>query len=243
MPARFFVDGIYRRGDLVTLAADDARKLRVVLRARSGDAVVIRDSSGTAFAATLAVGALGVRAVLGEPIEQLSEATIELTLAQAIPKAQKMDYVVEKLTELGVTRILPFTSERTIAPAAGGAKLERWRRLARSAAQQCGRAAIPRIDEPVRWPSIVAGFGEFDRVIVPWEGGEQRSLRDRLPELVRGARRLLVAIGPEGGFAAAEITSAQAAGAAIVSLGPRIFRTETAGFAACAAILYETGAI
>ena len=174
-----------------------------------------------------------MQAVLETQIALAPDRGFALTIAQGIPKAQKMDFVVEKLTELGVDVVVPLVSERAIADATP-AKLDRWQRLARAAAQQSGRAAIPRIEAPASLEQMIARFGEYDAVLIAWELAHPASARQSLEEALRGARSVLVLIGPEGGFSAEEAHRAQAAGASVVWLGPRIYRTETAGLVAAA---------
>jgi 16S rRNA (uracil1498-N3)-methyltransferase len=225
----------------VHLAGDDARKLTVVLRMTAGDPLVVVDSAGAVFDATLDVSGQYVRAALHALRETPARASLEITLGQGIPKGQKFDFVVEKATELGVARIVPFASERTVGEGSREGKLERWRRLAKTAAQQCGRADVPTIEAPTTFAALLARTGDYDATLVPWELEAGPPLRERLPALLAGAARVLVAIGPEGGLSHAEAAAAEAAGAALVSLGRRIFRTETAGLVACAAMLYERG--
>ncbi|HTV72961.1 MAG TPA: 16S rRNA (uracil(1498)-N(3))-methyltransferase [Candidatus Acidoferrales bacterium] len=241
MAPRFFVDGHYERGEIVAFHGADARKIVTVLRLHSGDQIEVIDSSGRVFAGTLAVHAADVRALLGELITRPSESKLLLTLAQGIPKGQKMDFVVEKATELGVCSIIPFVSERTIGEARGAAKTERWRRLARTAATQCGRTVLPQIEDPEPFAAVLARFTAFDTVLIAWELAEREALRAVLPNVIAGAQRILVMIGPEGGISHAEAHQALAAGAHALSLGARILRTETAGLVACTAILYAAG--
>jgi len=223
------------------LRGDDARKLTLVLRKRDGDAVHLYDSSGCAFEARLAIADGRVRAHLERTIAAPSAATLDIVLAQGLPKGQKMDYVVEKATELGVSRIVPLLTERTQGEGAREGKSERWRRVARAAAQQCGRTGVPAIEAPLGWPEMCARFKDFDRVLVPWELAEAEPLAGRLPHLLAGVRRVAVAIGPEGGFTHAEIERATAAGAVTISLGRRILRTETAGLVVCGILRYAAG--
>jgi 16S rRNA (uracil1498-N3)-methyltransferase len=240
-----FVAGIHAPGDVVALADDDARKLLVVLRRASGDALDVIDSSGARYAATLVVGAgPGASAKLERRLEAPPRAALEITLAQGIPKGQKMDFVVEKATELGVARIVPFASSRTVGGDAGrDGKVERWRRLAKSAAAQCGRADVPRVDAPLAYADLLPRFAAYDAVFVPWELADRTPLRERLPPLLTGVRTVLVTIGPEGGLAESEAEGARSHGAHLISLGPRIFRTETAALITCTALLYASGDI
>jgi 16S rRNA (uracil1498-N3)-methyltransferase len=232
---------VYGAGDVVALAPEDARKLTLVLRRVGGDPLEIVDSSGGVFAATLVLEASGARALLGKAVSAPRGPSLRITLAQGIPKGQKMDFVVEKATELGVAAVVPFTSDRTVGEGSRAGKVERWRRLAKSAAQQCGRIDVPDIAEPVDFPALVASLVTFDAALVPWELAESVPLRERLPKLIAGARSVVVVIGPEGGLSHVEAASLEAAGGWPISLGSRIFRTETAGLVACSAVLYERG--
>jgi len=236
------VEGAHRVGAEVLLRGEDARKLVVVLRKRSGDELEICDSAGRAYRAGLQIDGDVVRALLLDELATVRPPALELVLAQGIPKGAKMDFVVEKATEIGVRRILPFFSERTQGSSAERTgKLERWRRLAHAAAQQCGRADLPQVEEPIEWVALCARLGEVDRALVPWELAPGEPLRERLPALLEGARSVLIAIGPEGGLSHAEVEQACAAGATAISLGSRILRTETAGLVACSALLYANG--
>ncbi len=238
---RFFVAGVYALGELVEFAADDARKLIVVLRARAGDAVEIIDSSGRAYASEIVDDGKGIRARLLAENAPLPAAALRIALAQGFPKGAKMDFVVEKATELGVVRMLPFTSERTVAGPPHTGKRARWERLATSAAQQCGRTDVPVIEETAAFADVCARFHEFDLALVPWELARGISLRECLPPLLSTAQTVLVVIGPEGGLSAREAAAAEAAGGRTVSLGARILRTETAALVVCSALLYASG--
>ncbi|MBD5655280.1 MAG: 16S rRNA (uracil(1498)-N(3))-methyltransferase [Candidatus Eremiobacteraeota bacterium] len=228
-------------GDIVELAADDARKLVVVLRRTAGSALEVVDSSGRSYGAVLLPGNGGARARLEREGPAPRGPRLTLTLAQGIPKGQKMDFVVEKATELGVSRIVPFSSERTVGDATREGKVERWRRIAKSAAQQSGRNDVTEIASPIDFATLLAGVSAYGRTLVPWELADAAPLRDMLPPLLEGIGTLLVAIGPEGGFSAAEAAAAVDAGAKLISLGSRILRTETAGLVACSAVFYASG--
>jgi 16S rRNA (uracil1498-N3)-methyltransferase len=238
MPARrFFVEGVRSTGESVAIAGSDAHKIARVLRLRDGDAIEIVDSAGATFAAALTIAGTTVHATLGEKSASANRvAGFEVAVAQALPKRQKMDFVVEKTTELGAHAILPFCCERTIAREASGAKLARWRRLAKAAAQQSGRPDVPAVDDVSSFEALLDRFSEFDVVLFAWELAAHEPLRERLPPLLAGARRVLIAIGPEGGFTHAEADAARARGAAAVWLGERILRTETAALALLAIV-------
>jgi 16S rRNA (uracil1498-N3)-methyltransferase len=241
MPARrFFVAGTHAAGDTVAIEGSDAHKIRSVLRLRDGDAIEIVDSAATLFAATLRVDAATVSASLGSAAPRERGSRVSVDIAQGLPKGQKMDYVVEKLTELGARAVLPVITQRSVVRDAGDAKVERWRRLARTAAQQCGRTTIPQIAEPVAFEDLLERFSHYDVVLFPWEVADPLPLRDELPGLLAGAASVLAVIGPEGGFSHEEAEAARRAGAHVLSLGPSILRSETAGLALLAVLAYLT---
>jgi 16S rRNA (uracil1498-N3)-methyltransferase len=242
MRDRFFVEGVHAVGDRVAFAPDDARKLATVLRKRSGDRVQVVDSGGAAYAATLQVDGRDVRATLDEPLDRGAvEAALRVTIAQAVPKGQKMDLVVEKATELGAHAIVPVRSARVIGHETSPAKVERWRRIAKSAAQQSGRVRVPEVAGVHDWDALLATFGRYDRVYVPWELADPAPLRAVFDRDLGDANDVLIVIGPEGGFAADEVERAREAGATPVSLGRRILRTETAALVVLSAMLFARG--
>jgi 16S rRNA (uracil1498-N3)-methyltransferase len=240
MASRFFVEGKHEKGDVVELDGGDAHKIVHVLRMREGDEIEIVDSAAQRFSAALAIDGRSVRAMLSERKASARRVLPQITVAQGVPKGQKMDFVVEKLTELGAARIIPLQSERTVVTDVGENKLERWRRLAKTAAQQCGRDDIPEIVPPQRFADLCASFANYDLVLFPWELAAGAPLRERLPELVAAATSILIAIGPEGGFSHVEAEAAESAGAQLISLGSRILRTETAALVVLALIAYVT---
>jgi 16S rRNA (uracil1498-N3)-methyltransferase len=240
---RFFTPGVRAAGDRVVLPPDDARKLLTVLRRASGDRIEIVDGGGVTFAARLAIEGKTVHALLETPLAEVApaESGARIVLAQAIPKGQKMDFIVEKATELGVSAIVPLRSERVTGEHTGEHKHERWQRIAKSAAAQSGRARIPQIEEIAGWPALRASFGAYDRIYLPWEAAPPAPLRERFEADAASASAVLIIIGPEGGFGRGEVAAAVAAGAVTVSLGTRILRTETAALAVIAAWLYARG--
>ncbi len=235
---RFFVEGLHTAGSTVEISAGDAHKIVHVLRLRHGDAIEIVDSSGAAFAAAIDGTDRVVRALLTGVIAtgELDEGRLRVDLAQAVPKGRRMDIVIEKTTELGVASILPFYCERSVARNAAAAKVDRWQRIARSSAQQCGRRYVPEVAAPLAFDALLERFAGYDTVLFPWELAPRIPLRETLPRTLEGAGTALVVIGPEGGFAHHEAEAAADRGAALLWLGPRILRTETAAFALLAVI-------
>jgi len=217
----------------VRFDAAEAHHLRRVLRLRPGAMVEGTDGAGGLY--TIRLVALDVEGGWGA-IEARDEPEREspcaITLAQAILKGDRMSWLIQKATELGVSRIVPMETARVVArPATESvARQTRWQRIAREAVKQCGRVVVPAIDRPRAFTDVIGEIAAYDAAWVCWEGGGQP-----LVEAAAGTLdRLLLLIGPEGGFTAEEVAAADAAGARRVSLGPRILRAESAGLAAVA---------
>jgi 16S rRNA (uracil1498-N3)-methyltransferase len=241
---RFFVAGNRSPGERIALAAEDARKLVTVLRRQTGDRVQIVDASGAVFGARLEVTGKTVHAMLDTPgAREGTESGARIVLAQAIPKGQKMDFIVEKATELGAAAIVPVRSARVEGERTGEHKRERWQRIAQSAAAQSGRERVPSVEPVAEWEALRATFAGYDRVYMPWERAAAAPLRERFEAEALAAASILIVIGPEGGFSIDEVAGARQAGAVPISLGRRILRTETAALVVLAALLYARGEI
>jgi 16S rRNA (uracil1498-N3)-methyltransferase len=221
----------------VKLAVEQSRHLLGVLRLQSGAEVEVFDGRGGRFRAVLLGDELEIRETL--PSERRR---IDVVLVQALAKGEKMDLVVQKATELGATRILPLSAERAIVRlegARGKDRAQRWRRIAQEAARQCGRADVPRVDDPLGWEGVLSLLGaEPDRralLLDPAEGAV------RLGDAARGLSSLLIAVGPEGGFSPEERRRAMENGFVSAAMGPLVLRAETAGLAALAVVLHVNG--
>jgi len=235
MIPRYFIDETCEAARVVRLDAADARHASVVLRMRVGDPViVVRD--GTAWDATLAsVHASEASArIVSARDETTGELPAAVTVMQALTKGAKFDFVVEKAVELGARNIVPVRFERSYADG-GEHKLERWRRIARSAAAQARRRYVPTVAEPVDWARALKRWSTGPPPIVAYERAPAGTLESALA-LVCSAPSVGVVIGPEGGLTDAEVEAARDAGCALVSLGPTILRTETAALAMLAAL-------
>ncbi len=232
---RFFVDVPLAAG--ATLQVDAlAQQLGQVLRMQVGDEIVLLDGSGQEFhsrIARLERRAAAVEVLAAQPC--LAEPRQILTLYQCSLKGDKFEWVLQKGTELGVSRFVPVISERSIVRPAAAllGKYPRWQTIVREAAEQCGRARVPQIGQPSTWQEVVT---EADGLcLLPWEtaqGGPAlyATLQDKSP--IHDSISIL--IGPEGGITDQEARLASAHGWLIVSLGPRILRAETAALAAVA---------
>ena len=226
----------------VTFDSLETRHLARVLRLGPGDTVVATDGAGHEY--TVRLDALRPRAtgVVVGVAEAAVESPVSITLVQGVPKADKLETIVRAATELGVTRVVPAVTARTvvrIGDRQAGARVARWQRVAREAAKQCGRAIVPDV-APAR--ALEACLGEarsVDLALCVWEA-EARPLAVALAEAER-PRRVAVLIGPEGGLERREVDAARAAGWQVVGLGTRILRTETAGPAVIAILQSRFG--
>lgn len=235
---RFFIEGTGEAGSVIEIDASDAHKIAHVLRLSPGDRIEIIDSTGTEFDAAIETIGHPVRAMLLErrSPRQTMPASLCIDVAQAVPKGSRMDFVVEKGTELGARAFVPFFCERTIVRDVGEEKLARWRRLARTAAQQSGRRDVPQVLDPLSYDTLLSTFEDYDVVLFAWELAPLQALRETLFSALPERAVVLAVIGPEGGFTHSEAAAAFERGAVAISLGPRILRTDTAAIALLAVI-------
>jgi 16S rRNA (uracil1498-N3)-methyltransferase len=231
------------RGDRVAFDAATAHHLGHVLRAAVGDVVQAVAAGGELLTVRLtAIAARRAEGVVESRTELRTESRCHLTLAQGIPKGDKMESIIRMTTELGVTRVVPLITARTVVrlePARRDARVARWQRVAREAAQQSGRAAVPEIAEPCEfevWRRQDSAGGGL--LICFWEEARE-GLEHRLP--AGPCARATLVVGPEGGLAAEEVAGLRDAGALVASLGPRLLRTETAGAVAVALLQSRYG--
>lgn len=213
----------------IHLTAEQQHYLSRVLRLRTGDRFIAMDGQGLGWLAQLQSGA---QAQILEPIVAATELPIAVTLLMAMPKGSGMDEIVRQTTELGVSRIVPVISDRTLL-SPSGQKLDRWRRIAQEAAEQSERQVVPEVSDPMRWAAALhAGPDSTARYLCAARGSCPPLLRCVDPS----ASSIVIAIGCEGGWTAAEVEAAIAAGFQAVSLGRRILRAVTAPTAALALV-------
>jgi 16S rRNA (uracil1498-N3)-methyltransferase len=227
---RFVLEGLDAGARTVTFDGEQTRHLSRVLRLGAGDLVVVVDGRGREWSVRLTE--VTARAAAGLVLAERTgdgESPLHLTLAQGVPKSDKMDLIVRMVTELGAAAVRPLVFERTVTRAANDrwrTRHERWQRIAREAAKQCGRAVVPPVSPPVTLPAWLEEPDDRGLMVCLWEG-EPAPLADRLPP--GPVRRATLVVGPEGGLAEGEVARLAGAGAVLAGLGPRILRTETAG--------------
>jgi len=230
----------------VRLSADEIHYLRDVLRVRHGEPVALFDGRGREAVADVALDEASGSLALSVREERPSRRpAVAITLVQALPKGARMDWIVEKATELGASVIVPALTERVVARLAEGprrAKAARWQRIALNAARQCETGVVPTVREVTDFPAALKAAGEADLFLVGSLQPEAKPLRDVMRG-IGGSRPATVAllIGPEGDLTPAELQAAAAAGAQAASFGARVLRVETAALYGLSVLAYELG--
>lgn len=259
---RYFVRSEQIQDHIVILDGEEAHHLIRVMRAKPGDQLIASDGLEREVLAEISQldrEANAVEARIAEELAMDQEPCVQVTVAQSLPKGDKLETVIQKGTELGAHRFLPFVSARTVVQydAKKEAKrLERWRKIAKEAAEQAHRNLIPAVEAPSRWSDILQAAASFDIALMCYEqvgsSGTLRAILQQLREATLPAAgegsashaapnkpSILLVVGPEGGFTDQEAHEAEQAGIRLVGLGSRILRTETAAMVGLACIMYE----
>lgn len=231
---RFWVEPEALDRSPVLFGPREARHMARVLRLRAGGRVIAFDGRREVEVIIERVDEEGVTARL-DGVVRPARRPVEVVLLQGLPRGPRMDLVVRMGTEIGLAAIYPVLAARSV-PDPGSGRLARWRRVAQQAARQCGRGDLPEIHPPAALDRALEALGPTDLFVIPWEG-ERRPIGEVIAG--RPFARAAVLIGPEGGLTAEEVAAARAAGGATVSLGDLVLRTETAGIATAAMLLYE----
>ena len=241
---RVFVPPEAVRGDRISVTTpDDLHHLVRVLRAKAGERIECMDGAGGRYEGVIA--RCSPRELLVDVQARRRDApeNAPLTLAVALVKAERFEWMLQKATELGVARFVPLVTSRTVARTGreGSARKQpRWQRIIQEAALQCGRAAAPVLEEPQRFSRFVSAWGDTPWVLMPTLVEPTVPLRQAL-EALPAAGAVVVLIGPEGDFTPEETQAARHAGARLVSLGRRTLRTETAAITVTAVIQQALG--
>jgi 16S rRNA (uracil1498-N3)-methyltransferase len=233
-------------GETVTLPAAQAHYVSRVLRLRVGDTLVIFDGSG--YESHLTLTAVSGHHVQGQVMRSATRRTsapeVHIILGQGLPKSSKMDLIVEKCSELGLTTLVPLYTARTVvrdAPDRVATKLARWQRIAEAAARQSGRSLLLDIHPPQSLTALYEHYGAIPGKLMCWENERQLGLRQAVDTLCSGDASVVL-VGPEGGWTPQEVDAARAHGFTTISLGPHTLRTETAAITITSLIRYSLGA-
>lgn len=242
---RFLVDEILSTQRSFAITGSEAKHIARVLRMGPGDRIVLLDKAGERFQGLIEeVSRQRVLVTLEKPLPSPASSPVHITLCQALLKSHHMDLLVEKTSELGVDRILPYVAERTVVKvdsAKAHGKLRHWQEIAQSAAKQSDRAMPAEIGPLHSFNEMLAALSKESALkIILWEQEGIRHLKDLLRSNPPAAR-VLAMVGPEGGFAEREVEEAGEAGFVSVSLGRRILRAETAAISLVTIVQYEWG--
>lgn len=231
---RLYIGGQYGTGSELELDADRSRYLTRVLRLRGGDSLLVFNGEGSEFRATLlGAGKSSATLRIDEATVANTESGLRLHLVQGISRGERMDFVVQKATELGVKRITPVLTEYGVVKLdarRAGKRRDHWQKVAASACEQCGRVRLPLVDPPVTLKDwFGAATANVDTQLILKPGADTS-----LSTVTAPSKKICMLIGPEGGFSDSEYEDADIAGFHPVAMGPRILRTETAAAAAIA---------
>jgi 16S rRNA (uracil1498-N3)-methyltransferase len=234
---RFFIEPGAIDDAVISIKGSEARHIKTVLRLMPGDSIRLFDGSGVEYDAVISeISAGRVELSITGEVTTDAESPIELTIAQGYLKEKKMDSLIRPLCELGMSRWIPFTSQRSVPQPAKTrleARMQRWQKIARESLKQCRRSVLPQISTPVSFADVLAYGRSCDLKILFWEE-ETRSLdRTEVSDSADPDQRILIVLGPEGGFTEQEVDQARQHGFTVSGLGPRILRAETATIAAC----------
>ncbi len=241
--SKFFIPRENVAEKTLYICGEDVAHITRVLRYGIGDKLLCCDGMGYDYAAKITeIEKDRVVCEIMDKSKTNTEADLRVTLIQGVPKSAKMDYIIQKTTELGIAEIYPCALSRCVAKVNDAKKIDRWQKIAREAAKQSGRGVIPKVHELVTLDAAIEILKNADVAFVPYECEEEHYLKPLLKsfENVKNAAFL---IGPEGGFDKQEIDKICSFGIPIISLGKRILRTETAGEAVLSMLMYEIGDI
>lgn len=243
---RFFVSDDSFQGENVVLKGQQAHQIRSVLRMSPGDHIIVLDNQGWEYEVMLET--VGQNEITGQVIEQreaTGEPAIQITLYQSLLKQDKFEWVLQKCTEVGVTRFVPLVTRRSVVrgrDAISSTKLDRWRSIITEAAEQSGRGLIPELSPPIDFEDSLVNLAGFACCLIASPQTQETGINKALQGGDRHTpRAIALFLGPEGGFTEEEVERCRASGAVTISLGRRILRTETAAVVAASLILYELG--
>jgi 16S rRNA (uracil1498-N3)-methyltransferase len=243
---RFFVSPDDIQDNLISIRGDEARHIQRVLRMEPGETIAVCD--GTRREYRMVITSCTVSEVIGtvaEYLENPAEPGIAVTLVQGIAKGDRMEQIIQKAVELGVSNIVPVISEHTVVQLSGdrcAERLKRWNRVSLEACKQCGRSQPPPVSEVCSLVEVLTRWRGRPGIVCH-EGHRDTGLRAAFASMRAAVREqgLLVFVGPEGGYSRGEVDLAREMGFAIAGLGPRVLRTETASLAALAIVMFESG--
>lgn len=244
--SKFFIKANQIIDDKINVIGEDVNHIKNVLRLNIGDKIKIcdNDNSQNYICEIINISSQKILCQIIENVRAESEGNVELHIFQGLPKSDKMELIIQKGTELGVSEFIPVSFRRSIVKLSGKdeiKKIERWNKIAEVAAKQCGRDFIPKVRNIENIKKVCQEIEEYDIVLVAYEMENENYIKNELLKLkkLKEKYRIAVIIGPEGGIDTEEIEELKKAGAKIISLGKRILRTETVALQVSSIIMYE----
>ena len=243
--SKFFVNSENISSDSIIITGEDVVHIKKVLRLNSGDNIIVSDGLGTDYHVQIQkIDLHTVDTKIISSFKNNSEPPVDIVLFQGLPKSDKMDYIIQKGVELGVKKIVPVITERTVVKISNNKdykkKHQRWNRISMEAAKQCNRGIIPQVEYPIIFKEAIETLPNNGFRILPYEKEKSQGIKGILKEK-SNSKDIFIFIGPEGGFCDREIELALKNDFNIISLGPRILRTETAGIVVLSILMYELG--
>ena len=240
---QFFVEPEKIGSDRAAITGSDVNHIRNVLRMKPGETVRVSDGRGSCYDGV--IEALQTDEIIvrlsGEKIES-TELPVETVLFQGLPKSDKMELIIQKNTELGVSAIVPVATSRAVVKLdekKADNKVKRWNSIAESAAKQSKRTLIPEVRSVMSFKQALAEASAFDIKLMPYENAEGMAFTRKCIGEIKTGAKVAIFIGPEGGFSEEEVAAASAAGFVPITLGRRILRTETAGMSVMSMLSYS----
>jgi len=242
---KFFIESNHINNNTIKIKGEDVNHIANVLRKQIGDELNICNSttSDNFLCKIIEINKESIICDIIERIENKSDNSPNITIFQGLPKADKMELIIQKCTELGVNEFVPLQMERCVVKLDSkneAKKIERWQKIAETAAKQCGRNNIPKVENLINIKKLCNLLDKYDIVLVAYEQEKENTLKIKLKDIKDKKNiNIAVVIGPEGGIEASEIEELKDSGAEIITLGERILRTETVGIAMASIIMYE----
>ena len=244
MSSRVFIEGYEKKGAYIQISGEVSLYIKKVLRLQKGDNITVCTADGMEYRSVIAyIDKKGVSVKVQESEKVDRESNLDIIICQALPKGKKMDLIIQKGTELGVKSFIPLISSRSISrPNESEGKTKRWEKIALEASRQCGRNYIPIIETMTTLEALLKKFSNSDDnktlKLIPWESEKENKLSHLMPTPYD---KVIILIGPEGGFSTLEVDEATRAGFIPLSMGKRLLRTETAGMALVSIIQHLWG--
>lgn len=240
---KFFINNSNVKGNKVYIDGPDYKHIKNVLRLKPGDNIIVNIGKDNEYQVEITGFTKdNIEADIIKEYNNQTEPCVNISLFQAIPKGEKMEYIIQKAVEIGVSKVIPIITDRVVVKIDdknAKTKTERWQRVAEQASKQNKRCQVPEISNPIELKNSIEMIRKYDIALILYENESNNTLRDVLKKIDKSISKIAILVGPEGGLCENELEMLKEFH--IVTLGNRILRTETAGLVTSAIILYETG--